>query len=125
MEPGAEFEQRGHPLVDDDLALVRREDLRHALQQRRLARPVVPDDPDRLADRNFDRHVAQRVELLEAVAAAGGDVLLERVGSFLVNLEGLTHRVTRRAISRAGSAIRAARLVSSIRSTSQLFRKPR
>ena len=51
MEAGAELEQRADPALDLDGARGRLDDPRQHAQQRRLARPVAPDQADRLARR--------------------------------------------------------------------------
>ncbi len=48
METGAELEQGRHPLVHAHAAGVRLQDAGHALQQRRLARPVLADHTEDL-----------------------------------------------------------------------------
>ena len=60
MEAGAELEQRGQPAAHAHLAGGRREDAGDALEQRRLARPVVAEDADRLAllDHQVERRAA-------------------------------------------------------------------
>ena len=62
------------------MPLVRLEDAGHALQQRRLARAVVPDDAEHLALLDVERDVVEGDELVEVVAPPAGDELLERVG---------------------------------------------
>ena len=46
VESRTELEQRGHPPSGDDLAPGGLQDAGDALEQRRLAAPVVPEDPD-------------------------------------------------------------------------------
>ena len=49
VEADAELDERRHPPVDVDLPAVGAVDPGQALQQRRLARAVAPDDPEELA----------------------------------------------------------------------------
>ena len=58
VEPGAELEQRADPPADRDPPRRRLEDPGHQLQQRRLARAVSTDEPERVARLDLERHVA-------------------------------------------------------------------
>ena len=66
VEPGTEFEERGHPLGDLDVARVRCEDAGHALEQGRLARTVVADDAERLAGFDIERDVTRAPRTLRS-----------------------------------------------------------
>ena len=80
MQPEAELEERRDPAGDHDAARGRRDDARDQLQERALAGPVAPDDPDRLARKDLHRDVVERFELVVGHAALdpADRVLLER-----------------------------------------------
>ena len=69
VEARADLEQAAHPAAQLDQAGRGRGDPGQQLEQRRLARSVATDDADGLADRDLERHVVQRVEALDRVAA--------------------------------------------------------
>src|SRR4029078_1443834 len=89
MEPGPELEQRGDPARRRHRPLVRHEDLRHALEQRRLATAVVGDEPERLGAADVERDVVEGPELLVLAAAAVDDHRLQRVVAQVVAAEAL------------------------------------
>ena len=64
VEPGAELQERRHAAAGADRALARPQDAGDALQQRRLAGAVVPDQADRRAFLDREGDVAQRPEVL-------------------------------------------------------------
>ena len=72
VEAGAELEQRGHPAARADLALGRLQDAGDALQQRRLARAVVAEQPDGRALLDVEVDVVERREVLERDRARSG-----------------------------------------------------
>ena len=63
LETRAQLEEGRDPLDPRDRARGGREDARDALQQRRLPRPVVAEEPDGRALGDVELDVAQRVEL--------------------------------------------------------------
>ena len=88
MEPGTELEQRREAATLEDRPRGRAEDPGYALQQRRLARAVVPDQAERRALPHLERDVAERPEVLGA-AARGEQTLLERGRLLPVDAEAL------------------------------------
>ena len=89
VEAGAELEQRRHPPPGADRARRRPEGPGDALEQRGLARAVVPEQAGGLALGDLERHVPQRVEVLVRHAVEVDDPLLERLELLLVQLEVL------------------------------------
>ena len=73
----------------DDLTLVGLEDPGDALEQRRLARPVVTEDPDRRALLDLDVDVVERDEVLERDAPEVDHPLLQRRVVLVVEAEVL------------------------------------
>ena len=64
VEPCAEFEKTGHFAVNLDGAAVGDHDAGEYLQKRGLPRPVLPDDPERLAVLHFKGDVVERHKVL-------------------------------------------------------------
>jgi hypothetical protein len=64
MEPGAEFQKRGHAAVDLDLPFVRPGQPRDQAEQSALPRAVGPDHREAVAFMEFQRHLLERVEPL-------------------------------------------------------------
>ena len=93
VEPGAELEQRRHRAAVDDAALVRREDLGEAFEQRRLARSVLADDAERLALLDLEGHVLQRPELLVAGPPAAESRRFEVLVALVVEAEAFGHLI--------------------------------
>src|SRR5205823_913172 len=77
LEASAQLQQRRHPPGDLDPAAVRAEDAGQDLEQRALARAVVPDHAQELALRHLEADLSQRPEVLPLSAAAVGDDLLQ------------------------------------------------
>ena len=75
--------------MDPDGTLIGLQDAGHALQQRRLARAVVADDPEHLTLADIEGDVLERDELVEAVATLSSDPLLQRVSPLTVDTERL------------------------------------
>ena len=69
MEAGADLQEAADPAAQLDAPGGRRGHPGQQLEQGRLAGAVAPDDADGLADGDLEVHVAQRVELLDRVAA--------------------------------------------------------
>ncbi len=72
VEADAELDERRHAPVDVDRAVVDAVDPGQALQQRRLARAVAPDDPEELARADVEGDVAQRRQRVVASPGASG-----------------------------------------------------
>ena len=64
MHAGSQLEQPEHPTARGDLALGGLDRSREQLQDGALARPVRPDNPQRLAGRHREAHAVERPELL-------------------------------------------------------------
>ena len=80
LEAGPQLEEPRQLPADRHLARGGLEHAADALEERRLARAVAPEDPDRLALPDRQRHLAQRPEVLGGPAlAAVDDALLDRV----------------------------------------------
>ena len=109
VEADPELDERRHAPVDVDRAAVDAVDPGQALQQRRLARAVAPDDAEELARLHGEGHAAQRVQ--DVVVAAAERVqraLLERADLLARDLEALVDTVDyhRRDLSACSSASR-------------------
>src|SRR5581483_10843885 len=91
MEAGAELEERRDLAVDGDAAGVGPEDAGDALQQRRLPRAVLADEPDRRAFEYLQRHLVERKEFLVASTAAAHDGGLEALVPLVIEAESLRH----------------------------------
>ena len=99
VEAGAELEQRRDAAAGLDAAARRLDDPRDEPQQRRLARAVAPDEPDRLAGLDDDRDVAQRLHLARAEPPAGDEHVLERALRLRVDAEASARPGRRRSAS--------------------------
>ena len=64
VEPHPELDERRHVPGHEDAPRVGAVDAGHALQQRRLPRPVAPDDREELPAPDGEGHVAQRPQLV-------------------------------------------------------------
>ena len=64
MEPGADLDERREAAADRDLAGGGCRNPAEQLQNCALARAVAPDDPQRLASRHVEAHVAHCPEIL-------------------------------------------------------------
>jgi hypothetical protein len=89
MEARAQLEQRRQPAARDDLAVVGLQDPGDALQQRRLARAIVTEDPDRRSFLDLDVDVVERDEVLERDAPEVDHPLLQRRVVLVVETEML------------------------------------
>ena len=87
VETRAELEQRGHASPRDDLAPGRLQDAGDALEQRRLAAAVVPEDADRRALLDVEVDVLQSHERLVGDPAVMDDPFLQRRVVLVVELE--------------------------------------
>src|SRR5829696_2906630 len=79
MKSGPQLEEGRHALADVYGSRVGLEDAGHAFQERRLTRTVLADDAEDLAFLDVEGDVAERGELVEAVALLAGDQRLQRV----------------------------------------------
>ena len=77
MKAGAQFEQRSHATTSANLARGGLQNAGHALQQSRLARSVVTDQPDGLAFFDRDVDVVERPEVFIRNAPEVDDALFE------------------------------------------------
>jgi len=77
VEARAQLKQGRERTRGDDLAVVRHEDPRDALEQGGLARAVLADEPEGRALGNLEGDVLQRPELIEGCAPASHDGGLE------------------------------------------------
>ena len=68
VKAGRDLDQRADPSVRDVGAERRTQKLREDLEQCRLARAVVPDDPERVAALHLERHIAKRPEIVPSRA---------------------------------------------------------
>ena len=92
VEADAELDERRQPTPDPDVAL-RPVDARQAFEQRALAAPVAPGDPEELAWLHSHRDVVQRLVCVAADPAPRMEgPLLERVHLLLRDSERLAHR---------------------------------
>ena len=87
VEAGTELEQRGHAAAREDLTGRRLQDAGDALEQRRLARSVVAEQPDGRPLFDRERHLLQRPERLEWHAPEVDDLLLQRRVVLVVQAE--------------------------------------
>ncbi len=78
VEPRAELEERADAPFGAHLPGRRLDDSRDHTQERRLARAVTADEPDRLAARDVERDVVERPDVLGAGAAALDEEVLQR-----------------------------------------------
>ncbi len=88
VEPGAELEQRREAAALADRPRGRPQDPRDALQERRLARAVVPDQPERRPLAHVELDVAERPEVLGS-APRGEHTLFERRRLVPIDAEAL------------------------------------
>ncbi len=65
VKAGPQVEKRANPASGLDPALVRPPNAADEPQQRRLARPIRPNDPERLPGRDAETYVAQRPVVLD------------------------------------------------------------
>ena len=68
MESRAQLDQRRQRAVDGDRAFGGPVDAGDDLQQRAFARPIAPDDANRLSVRNVERNILYRLEIVIAGA---------------------------------------------------------
>ena len=101
VEADAELDEGRQAPVHPDSSAVDAVDAGQALQQRALAAPVAPGDPEELARAHVEGDVAQRFERLMAGAAQRVQrALLERVRALLGHAERLADRLGRRSGAR-------------------------
>ena len=108
VEAGADLEHGGHAARRGDPSLVRGEDLRDALEQRRLARTVVAEQAEGLALRDIKGDVVEGPELLELSARTLQERALEGLVAVLVDAEALGDALHRNRVRhQSSSTIRA------------------
>ena len=78
VEPRAELEQRADPALRPHPTGRGLDDPGDDTEQRRLARPVAPDETDGFAARDLHRHVMERPDVLGLAPSALDEQVLER-----------------------------------------------
>ena len=108
VEAGADLKHGGHASRRGDCSPVRGEDLRDALEQRRLARTVVSEQAEGLALRDLEGDVVKGPELLELRARTLQERTLEGLVAVLVDAEALGDALHRNRVRhQSSSTIRA------------------
>src|SRR5450830_1638439 len=95
MEPGTHFEERRHATTGHDPPRIGEEDLRNALEQRRLSGAVVADQRERTSMRDLQVDIAERPELLEGGPPPTHHRGLQRLVALVVDAESLRDTLDR------------------------------